>query len=263
MTPPKFPVTDSQAVLMSNNENNPTPISTNTSVPAIVNDFIIRGGSNQICVDSRDIAKQFGRDHKNVLQTLDDLLADGTISRLEFKLSNYVKRGKEYRRYELNKAGFLKAMPFIGGRKSREGQRRFVDEFLRIEAAFERQSKERASLAYQVARSSGKDSRGILTDEIKTFIAYAKEQGSSNADRYFCTITNVVQKSILVIDPHVTQVRELLTAIQLANLSLIELTSAQALTKGMEAKLPYKEIYQKLKNALDRFVVERTRVLGD
>ncbi len=223
--------------------------------------LIIHGGNNQICVDSRDIAKQFGRDHKNVLQTLDNLLADGTISRLESKPSNYVKRGKEYRRYELNKSGFLKAMPFIGGRKAREGQRRFVNEFLRIEVALERQSKERASLAYQVARSSGKDSRGVLTDEIQEFVAYAKKQGSSNAERYFPSITNAVQKSILVIEPHVTEVRELLTAIQLANLSLIELTSAQALTEGMAAKLPYKEVYQTMKNALDGFVVERTKVL--
>lgn len=223
--------------------------------------LIIHGGNNQICVDSRDIAKEFGRDHKNVLQTLDSLLADGTISRLESKPSNYVKRGKEYRRYEINKSGFLKAMPFIGGRKAREGQRRFVDEFLRIEAALERQSKERASLAYQVARSSGKDSRGVLTNEIQEFVAYAKKQGSSNADRYFSSIKNAVQKSILVIEPHVTEVRELLTAIQLANLSLIELTAAQVLTEGMVAKLSYKEIYQAMKNVLDGFVVERMKIL--
>jgi hypothetical protein len=112
-----------------------------------------------------------------------------------------------------------------------------------------------------VARSSGKDSRGILTDEIKRFIVYAKERGSNNADRYFGSITSAVQKSILVIEPHVTQVRELLTAIQLANLSLIELTSAQALTEGMEAELPYKEIFQMVKKALHGFVVEKTKVL--
>jgi phage regulator Rha-like protein len=223
--------------------------------------LIIHGGNNQICVDSRDIAKEFGREHKSVLRTIDDLIADGTISRHEFVPRNYIKRGKEYRHFELNKAGCLKAMPFIGGRKSREGQRRFVDEFLRIEAALERQSKERASMAYQVARLSGKDSRGILTDEIKKFVDYAKEQGSSNADRYFSSITNAVQKSILVIDPHVTEVRELLTAIQLANLSLIELTAAQVLTEGMREKLPYKEIYQTMKRTLDGFVVERTKVL--
>jgi phage regulator Rha-like protein len=223
--------------------------------------LIIRGSNNQICVDSRDIAKEFGRKHKSVLRTIDDLIVDKTISRHEFVPRNYKKRGKEYRHFELNKAGCLKAMPFIGGRKSREGQCRFVDEFLRIEAALEQQSKERASLAYQVARLSGKNSRGILTDAIQQFVVYAKAQGSSNADRYFGSITNAVQKSILVIEPHVTQVRELLTAIQLANLSLMELIAAQALTEGMEAELPYKEIFQRMKNTLDGVVIERTQVL--
>lgn len=223
--------------------------------------LIIHGGKNQICVDSRDIATEFGRQHKNVLQTLDDLLADGTITQLECKPRFYEKLGREYRCYELNKSGFLKAMPFIGGRKSREGQRRFVDEFVRIEIALDRQSKERASLAYQVARLSGKDSRGILTDEIQKFVVYAKEQGSSNADWYFPSITNAVQKSILVIEPHFTEVRELLTTIQLASLSLIELTAAQVLAEGMAAKLPYKDIYQTMKKTLDSFVTKRTKVL--
>jgi phage regulator Rha-like protein len=223
--------------------------------------LIIHGGNNQICVDSRDIAKEFGRQHKNVLQTLDDLLKDGTISQLESKPRIYQKLGREYRRYELNKAGFLKAMPFIGGRKSREGQRRFVDAFLKMEAALDRQSKERASLAYQVARLSGKDSRGILTDVIKEFVVYAKELGSSNADRYFSSITKLVQKPIDIPAPQVTEARELMTAIQLSNLSTIELTAAQALSEGMEAKLPYKDIYQAMKNALDGFVSSRLKIL--
>ena len=225
--------------------------------------LIIHGGKNQICVDSRDIAKEFGRQHKNVLQTMDGLLAEGIISRLESKPCSYAKLGRKHRCFELNKAGFLKAMPFIGGRKSREGQRRFVDEFLRIEAALDRQSKERASLAYQVARLSGKDSRGILTDKVQEFVAYAQAQGSNNAERYFSNITRAVQKSILVIEPNATEVRELLTAIQLASLSLIELTATQVLTEGIALKLPYKEIYQTIKNTLDGFVVERTKVLGN
>lgn len=129
-------------------------------------------------------------------------------------------------------------MPFIGGRKSREGQSRFVDAFLKMEALLDRQSKEREKLAYHLARSSGKDSRGILTDAIQEFVAYAKDQGSGKADMYFPTITTAAHKSLLIMESHATEVRELLTAIQLANLSTIELTAAQALTEGMEAKLP-------------------------
>jgi phage regulator Rha-like protein len=235
---------------------------TNTPKTSITNSLIIHGGNNQICVDSRDIAKEFGRQHKNVLQTLDDLLAEGIISRLESKPCFYVKLGRKHRCFELNKAGFLKAMPFIGGRKSKEGQRLFVDEFLRIETALERQSKERETLAYQVARLSGKDSRGILTDAIQAFVAYAKELGSQNAERYFSNITTAVYKSMLVIEPQATEIRELLTAIQLSTLGTFELIAAQVLTVGMEKQQPYKDIFLSVKNTLADFVVEPTKPLN-
>ena len=37
---------------------------------SIINSLIIHCGRNEICVDSRDIANEFGRQHKNVLRTL-------------------------------------------------------------------------------------------------------------------------------------------------------------------------------------------------
>lgn len=223
--------------------------------------LIVHGCNNQICIDSRNIAKEFGRDHKNVLQTIDDLLADGTISRLESKPSNYSKRGKNYRCFELNKAGFLKAMPFIGGKKSREGQKRLVDEFLKLESKLERQSKERERLACQVARLSGKDSRAILTDEIKKFVSYAKKQESGSADRYYTCITQAAHSALVILEPQATQVRELLTTIQLSRLATIELTAAQTLTDGMESGLPYKAIFQNVKAALNALQIERAPIL--
>jgi phage regulator Rha-like protein len=242
-----------KALAKSSKENQ----TTNSSI-----NLIIHGSTNQLCVDSRDIAKEFGRQHKNVLQTLDDLLADGTISRLESKPRNYQKLGRQYRCYELNEAGFLKAMPFIGGRKSREGQKWLVDEFLRVRRQLDRQAKERETLAYQVARLSGKDSRGILTDAIQQFVDYATSQGSQNADKYFTIITNAAQKAVVCIEPNATQVRELMTAIQLKTLELAELTAAQALTEGMDKQLPYKEIYQAVKASLQFLIANRTPILG-
>ena len=229
---------------------------------SITNSLIIHGGSNQICVDSRDIAKEFERRHDNVLQTIKNLIEEGTISSLECKERIYKKRGKDYPCYELNEAGFLKAMPFIGGRKSKEGQKRLVDEFLKVRKLLDRQAKERETLAYQVARLSGKDSRGILTDTIQAFVAYAKDKGSQNAERYFSNITNAVYKAMLVIEPQATEVRELLNAIQLSTLSTFELIAAQVLSEGMEKQQPYKDIFQAMKNTLAGFVVERTKPLS-
>ncbi len=232
-------------------------LSTNISL-----NLVIHGNSNQICVDSRDIAKAFGRQHKNVLQTLDDLLADGTVSQLEAKPRKYQKRGRDYRCFELNKAGFLKSMPFIGGRKSREGQSRLVDAFLKMEALLERQSKERETLAFQVARLSGKDARAILSDTIQQFIEYAKGQGSKNADRYYTNISNAVYSALLVIEPQADAVRELLTAIQLSTLATAELVASQALREGMDNQQPYKEIFQSTKASLNAFVGEKSKILG-
>ena len=191
--------------------------------------LVIHGKNNQIIVDSRDLAKEFGRDHKSVLRSLEELYQDGTISRHECVPRDYKKRGRDYRCYELNKAGFLKAMPFIGGRKSREGQRRLVDAFLEQESKLERQSKEREKFAYQIARLSGKDSRAILTEVIQKFIVYATRQGSGSADRYYCIITKLVYQALISSQLKASSIRELLTTIQLSHLSTIELTAAQAL----------------------------------
>lgn len=223
--------------------------------------LVIHGKNNQIIVDSRDLAKEFGRDHKSVLRSLEELYQDGTISRHECVPRDYKKRGRDYRCYELNKAGFLKAMPFMGGRKSREGQRRLVDAFLEQESKLERQSKEREKFAYQIARLSGKDSRAILTEVIQKFIVYATRQGSGSAERYYCIITKLVYQALISSQPKASSIRELLTAIQLSHLSTIELTSAQALDDGMQSGVAYKVIYQRLKSTLNGFSGFKTALL--
>jgi hypothetical protein len=175
--------------------------------------------------------------------------------------SDYVKRGKSYRCYELNEAGFLKAMPFIGGRKSKEGQKRLVDEFLSLRQLLDKQSKVRESQAFQMVRLSGKDARKLLTDEIQKFIAYAESNGSNNAKRYYTTITKAVYNSLLIIDSKASEVRELLTPIQLSTLQTAELTATSVLTQGMENNVYYKDIFQQIKKELEIFVAGRSKIL--
>lgn len=107
-----------------------------TALTAIVH--LHRG---EAVTDSLVIAREFGRKHGNVLQSLYDLQEDGTISRHDFKPSHYFdKRGKVQRKIELSERGALIAMPFIGGKRSRAGQRRLVDAFLKIRAQHAAQS---------------------------------------------------------------------------------------------------------------------------
>ncbi len=83
--------------------------------------------------DSLTIAREFGRQHKDVLRTLDGLIADATIDRRNFALTSYTdEMNRQQRAIELDERAALIAMPFVGGRNSRVGQARLVDAFLAL-----------------------------------------------------------------------------------------------------------------------------------
>ncbi len=225
-----------------------------------VSHLVIR--SRQASIDTRSIAEVFSRPHNKVMLTVKSLISDGTISPTEFSESDFTVRGKKYSCIELNKGGFLKAMPFIGGRKSREGQKILIDEFMLMEKLLAKQSKERETIAFQLMREEGKDVRKILTDTVKQFITYAKDNGSKSADKYYTIITKLTYNSFLVINPKASEIRDILTALQLSQLQMLELAASNILLKGMENNLPYKKIYQDLKTELKCFVSSKSQVLN-
>ncbi|WP_433703753.1 Rha family transcriptional regulator [Paraburkholderia sacchari] len=104
-------------------------------------------------VDSVAIAHAFGRSHKHVLRTLDSLIEDRTITEPNFGLSEYRDAsGKACRLIELDEHGALVALPFVGGRRSRLGQKQLVAEFfsmretLRAKAATAQKQAEQAPM---------------------------------------------------------------------------------------------------------------------
>jgi len=228
--------------------------------PLKLGHMIIKNKS--VKINTRSIADVFGRPHDKVMQTVRSLISDNTISPTEFSESDYSIRGKTYACIFLTKAGFLKTMPFIGGRKSREGQRILVDEFMEMDALLTKQSAERETIAYQMMREQGKDARKILTDEINLFIDYAKANNSKSADKYFCIITKLVYKSFLIVSPKASELRDLLTAVQLSELQTIELKAASILKKGIVSKIKYKALYQQLKIELNKFTFNKTQLLN-
>ena len=67
--------------------------------------------------DSRDIARHFGKQHKNVLRDIDKAMEElGDFGRLNFEPSSYLnEQGKSHRCYHLTRDGFtIIAMGFTG-----------------------------------------------------------------------------------------------------------------------------------------------------
>ena len=102
---------------------------------------VIADDQGSLWTDSLIIAEEFGREHKNVLRAIDQLIDDGTIGRLNFEPSSYLnEQNKAQRLIRLDERGFLIAMPFIGGRRARQGQVKLVDAFLSLRQELARQT---------------------------------------------------------------------------------------------------------------------------
>lgn len=81
-------------------------------------------------VSSLTIAALFERRHDNVLRAIRHELGE-EISLRKIEESTYTtERGKEYPFYWLDERQALILMPFLGGTKAREGQRKLVDAYL-------------------------------------------------------------------------------------------------------------------------------------
>jgi len=92
---------------------------------------LIQEVNNVPMISTKDLADMFERRHGNVLRSLRDLIEEGIIGRLEYETSSYTNsQNKEQSCFVLSEKAAMIAMPFIGGRKAREGQVRLVDEFI-------------------------------------------------------------------------------------------------------------------------------------
>lgn len=107
----------------------------NDMIPTLaVSDGVVRA-------NSRDIAKTFDKEHRNVMQAIDNLIAQAPELRLlNFQQASYSVAGPNggeasYRCYEMNRDGFtLLAMGFTGS-KALKWKLAYIDAFNRMEAA--------------------------------------------------------------------------------------------------------------------------------
>lgn len=98
-------------------------------------------------------------------------------------------------------------------------------------------------------RNEAKESRHYETDQIKLFTEYAKEQGSKNADRYYVLFTKLINSKIGIQSGK----RDELPQETLMELKSLETLVRMKIRKLMKEKIPYKKIYQEVKNMVEEF----------
>ena len=181
-----------------------------------MNELVYMNNDEVVC-DSLMVAEKFGKEHSKVIRSIEKILEgipkSGDTPKL-FKKSSYLQEqnGQRYKKYLMNRDGFSLLVMGFNGKKALEWKLKYIDAFNQMEKFLT----EKQSQAWIETRKQGQFTRKSETDVIKRFVEYAKEQGSSNADKYYMIFSKLANKMADV------ESRDTATIMQLNNLSLIE-----------------------------------------
>lgn len=129
-----------------------------------------------------------------------------------------------------------------GTAKGKEVRRYFIDCEARAKAAVA------GGANWRQIRQEGKQVRLAWGGCVQEFVAYARAQGSTHADKYYMAITKMEYAALELVkaasDKHF---RDSLDCFQHGQLTVVEMAAQRALAQGMAAGLHYKAIYQHCK----------------
>ena len=108
---------------------------------------LVKVENNQIVTDSRSVAEHFGKQHKNVLQTIENLAAENPATKFLFQNTTFENRGKQYPMYLMNRDGFSLLVMGFTGTKALEWKLKYIEAF----NALERKLKEATYDSYMIS----------------------------------------------------------------------------------------------------------------
>ncbi len=217
---------------------------------------------NHIFCDSREIAKEFGKGHPEVLRDIRremkrfekaNLLSQSDQYFIE---SDYGKSKKRYKRYKLTFDGFQMIVLQYSGDKAFLNRLKFLKLFKYLLHNIEKDklqalanSKDSEWLDF---RADGKEVHTVLTDIIKkTVVDYRIDvEGKMNDGRYYQHYANLINSKLGIETPKGTNVRDVVDKKTLIKIEILEEQIADMVTKKTSEGIYYKEVYQKIKEEL-------------
>lgn len=201
--------------------------------------------------DSRDVALFVGKDHPHLLRDIRRYVRamEGAEnpkldSRDYFIPATYItEQGKAAPCFYCTEMG----CEMVANKMTGDKGIIFTAQYVKAFHAMRSLLRERASPAWQDARSLGKEVRRQEAEAIKRLVDYAAAQGSRNAGMYYVNLSRLADATVGIVERDRAQV------VQLTALLLVERAIAQEIAAGIRAGAPYWAIYQAVKDRLSAF----------
>ena len=96
-------------------------------------DIILSTQNGEPVASSRQIAENFGKEHKNVTQAVANLVAENSAAKSMFYETTFENRGKQYPMYLMNRDGFSLLVMGFTGKAALEWKLKYIAAFNAME----------------------------------------------------------------------------------------------------------------------------------
>lgn len=98
---------------------------------------LVRIDNQQVVTDSRNVAEHFEKQHKHVLEAIDNLVAQNSATKNMFLEQTREYRGRDFRYYLMNRDGFSLLVMGFTGKAALEWKLKYIDAFNAMEKAIQ------------------------------------------------------------------------------------------------------------------------------
>lgn len=98
---------------------------------------LVRIDNKQVVTDSRNVAEHFEKQHKHVLETIDNLVAQNSATKNMFLEQTREYRGRDFRFYLMNRDGFSLLVMGFTGKAALEWKLKYIEAFNAMEKAIQ------------------------------------------------------------------------------------------------------------------------------
>jgi hypothetical protein len=175
-------------------------------------------------------------------------------------------RGRPVEEYLLSEAQFIfLGTVFKNSEIVLDFKEKLAIDFCRVKNLLAKVHHQHVDQNWIASRDFGKKQRLALTDVIKEFVEYAKEQGSNNADWYYTAFSKMTWGLLFILDGNYKSARDVLSDQQLTTMASAERVITKGLRDCMKAKMFYKDIYKQIKKNVLTFadLTGQTKVIED
>jgi len=207
---------------------------------------------NKVYTTSLILSEKVELEHRAILQLIRKYKEREIFKRSAFEMQKIKTKGRQGEVYFLTESQALFLLTLMKNSDLVvDFKENLVNEFFKCRKMLQDVLIQKQNAEYIDKRHASKQMRLQETDMIKKFVNYALDQGSTNAARYYANISKMETKALFFVEQKYPNMRDVMNLRQLNLIETADQAVMYALEEGMDANLPYKEIYIKAKERVE------------